>query len=337
MVESEGEEKHEVVVLHDVEDVIHPLSLHIYNYLIPQHAMIQLPVIPLEPKWNDWVGWTYCDEFSQNHMKDMILRESIGAFVPSAGVGCAFNRNILERLKESSLQLFPEDSLTEDYRTGLRLHSEGFSTIFVLQRLARGEPGFSGTASDYVATRAYFPNTFATAVRQKARWVSGIGLQTWKAVGWAGGFMTRYVLYRDRKITFSNLIPVFGYAVFMLAAVSYALHVWLPQRFPSLPSELDPISAALLAFVFAVTALQVVQSAVLIGWVYGPLQGILYLIRVPIGASINAMATIRAWSAFIKSHVRGTPMTWAKTAHIFPTKSVVEEATSVGVPKSVAS
>ncbi len=132
---TEGNEPYQIMVLHDTEDVIHPLSLKMYNYLMPQRQMIQLPVLPLERPPLEWTSWTYADEFAENHQKDMIVREAMGSFVPSAGVGCAFSRPALEIISVTAEDVFPSDTLTEDYQTGLRLKLRGLSTIFVSQRL----------------------------------------------------------------------------------------------------------------------------------------------------------------------------------------------------------
>lgn len=39
------------LVLHDAEDVVHPLELRLFNYLVPRFGMVQLPVFPLEVPW----------------------------------------------------------------------------------------------------------------------------------------------------------------------------------------------------------------------------------------------------------------------------------------------
>jgi len=320
LLEHEGAEPYEIVVLHDVEDVIHPWSLHVYNYLVPASDMVQLPVLPLEREWYRFVAWTYGDEFAQNHMKDMVLREAMGSFVPSAGVGCAFSRVGLAKLqRRQGDALFPEGSLTEDYQTALRMHECGLRTIFVLQRLCAARRGEPKTADAYIATRAYFPDTFWTAVKQKTRWVAGISLQSWKAIGWTGDWATRYTLYRDRKSTAGNVIPLFGYAAFLFAAAVAALHAAAPDVFAAIPTDFSPAVRALLLFVLAMTLADLLQTAALITWVYGPLHGFLCVLRAPVGACINGVATVRALVAFFRSLATGTPMTWSKTAHAFPT------------------
>ena len=71
------------VVLHDSEDVLHPLELKFFNYLLPRKDMIQLPVASLEREWYELVAGTYMDEFAESHAKEMVVRESVvghGAF-----------------------------------------------------------------------------------------------------------------------------------------------------------------------------------------------------------------------------------------------------------------
>nr|BFE97275.1 hypothetical protein GCM10020185_78110 [Pseudomonas brassicacearum subsp. brassicacearum] len=78
------------VVLHDSEDVLHPLELRLFNYLLPRKDMIQLPVVSLERNWYEWVAGVYMDEFAEWHGKDLVVRESMTDTVPSAGVGTCF-------------------------------------------------------------------------------------------------------------------------------------------------------------------------------------------------------------------------------------------------------
>jgi len=74
-------------------------------------------------------------------------------------------------------------------------------------------------ADSLLATREYFPHTFRTAVRQRARWVMGIVLQSWERRGWRAPPRQLYWLWRDRKGVAGNLLtPVlnllFVYGVF---------------------------------------------------------------------------------------------------------------------------
>jgi len=321
---TEGNDAYEIMVLHDTEDVIHPLSLRMYNYLMPQRQMIQLPVFPLERPPLEWTSWTYADEFAENHQKDMIIREAIGSFIPSAGVGCAFSRPALEIISVTAEDVFPAATLTEDYQTGLRLKMRGLSTIFVSQPIAykRGQPYV--TAASYIATRAYFPDRLSTAVRQKARWVVGICFEAWQATGWVGNFAMRYALYRDRKSVASNVFALFGYAVLIFVI---PLLIW--HHFDSrivAPHVGNSVWVwDLLDIVLGMTVWRLLSKAYFVSALYGPLQGLLAVIRPPWSSLINGLATLRAIAMFSNAIRDKRRVAWSKTEHQFPGDAVLGE------------
>ena len=86
------------VVLHDAEDVVHRFELRIFDGLIDRAAVIQLPVLPLIDPHSRWIAGHYCDEFAEAHIKELVVREAVGAAIPLAGVGCAIERRPLARL-----------------------------------------------------------------------------------------------------------------------------------------------------------------------------------------------------------------------------------------------
>ena len=86
------------VILHDAEDVVHSAELRIFDRLVERFDMVQLPVLPLADPQSRWIGGHYLDEFAESHGKDLVVREALGASVPSAGVGCAINRNMMDRI-----------------------------------------------------------------------------------------------------------------------------------------------------------------------------------------------------------------------------------------------
>lgn len=304
---------YEIIVMHDAEDIVHPLSLLVYNYLIPRKNMVQIPVFPLEIDVRRMVGWTYADEFAEHQLKDIVLREAIGSFVPSAGVGCGFDRRALERISHSRKQLFPSKTLTEDYEIGLRLSLAGFKTIHAQIRVL-DETG----AKSYVATRGYFPTTQSTAVRQKARWLAGICLQSWETLGWPGGLVTLYALYRDRKGLIANPLTIVGYGLLLASIGMYGLNAIDPTVAVPTVNLHMPFVRIIFESVMAMTIFRLVQRAYFVGSLYGPLQAILSILRQPLGAIINALATVRAMSLFAKARVRREEMSWQKTSHEFP-------------------
>src|SRR6476619_1116013 len=151
------------VVLHDAEDVVHPLEFRIFDGLIDRAGVIQLPVLPLPDPHSRWVSGHYCDEFAEAHIKELVVREAIGAAIPLAGVGCAIARRALSQLAAmQDGKPFAGTSMTEDYEVGLRIGALGLKTMFVRIPAQPGELGV-------VASRGHFPATLGAAVRQKAR------------------------------------------------------------------------------------------------------------------------------------------------------------------------
>ena len=117
--------RYEIIVLHDSEDIAHPLELKLFNWLIPRKDMVQIPVIPLERPASYWTAGTYLDEFAENHLKDLLVRECLAKVIPSAGVGTAVNRAVLDQIAElRKNQIFNINTLTEDYEFG-----EGFAQL----------------------------------------------------------------------------------------------------------------------------------------------------------------------------------------------------------------
>ena len=85
------------VVLHDAEDVVHPGELACIDTLIDEHAVVQLPVLPLiTAAARSWSGH-YADEFAEAHGKHAGRARRDRRGLPLAGVGCAIARRLLER------------------------------------------------------------------------------------------------------------------------------------------------------------------------------------------------------------------------------------------------
>ncbi|MDX3985693.1 MAG: glycosyl transferase family protein [Achromobacter sp.] len=317
------------VILHDSEDVLHPLELKYYNYLLPRIDFIQLPVTSLERHWHELVAGTYMDEFAEWHTKDLVVRESLSNMVPSAGVGTCFSRRALEELAaETNNQPFNTDTLTEDYDIGARLAQRGMKQIFgkfEVEYVTRRRSWF-GLGPERVSTirmplgvREYFPNTFRTAYRQKARWTLGIGLQGWQQVGWTGSLANRYLLFRDRKGLVTSFIAILAYVllanffVFFLADKFGWWKVYYPSYFR--PGGW----LVILMWLNAVALLlRVVQRAYFVGRMYGWEHAVLSIPRMIVGNFINAMAAARAWRLFIAHLITGKRLAWDKTMHDFP-------------------
>src|SRR5947209_19547462 len=74
---------------------------------------------------------------------------------------------------------------------------------------------------DIVATREYFPRRIGSAIRQRTRWVTGIGLQCWERVGWTGSVAMRYWLWRDRKGLVTNPLSCLTNLLFLVGLVDW--------------------------------------------------------------------------------------------------------------------
>ena len=322
------------VVLHDSEDVLHPLELKYFNYLLPRKVLIQIPVISLPRDWNEFVACTYMDEFAEWHGKDLVVRESMANFVPSAGVGTCFSIHALRTLaSETDNQPFNTESLTEDYDIGERLARRGLKSIFcrfpveytVRQKILLG---FAGERSRHLViplcVREYFPNTFRTAYRQKARWTLGIGLQAWQQFGWSGSFATRYLLFRDRKGVVTSFVPIVAYA---LAAQFLAFYIAISLGapillFPSLFETSDWLVDVIYINAFML-CLRAVQRFYFVGRIYGWEHGLMSIPRMIVANFVNCMATARAWRIFLSHLYVGTRIVWDKTMHAYPSADAI--------------
>jgi adsorption protein B len=317
------------VVLHDSEDVLHPLELKFFNYLLPRKDMIQLPVASLEREWYELVAGTYMDEFAESHAKEMVVRESVSGMVPSAGVGTCFSRKaLLGLIGATRNKPFNIDSLTEDYDVGMRLSQLGMQSIFGvfpvtfhINRTSWGKKRRRELLMQMpLCVREYFPDNFRAAYRQKARWVLGIGLQSWEQIKWRGrSTAARYLLLHDRKGVITSFISILAYLLvihFVIFHVGLATG-WWNAYYPSLFEEGSFWRQMLWinAFFLVIRAAhRVYFTQQLYGWEHG----IMALPRMVVGNFVNAMAVARAWRMYLSYLFRGTRLAWDKTAHEFP-------------------
>lgn len=306
----------QIFLMHDAEDVIHPLSLLYYNYLMPRFDFIQVPVFPFRTRWYHFTNGVYMDEFAENHTKQMRVRELVAGALPSAGVGTALSRRCLDYIAEQrENQVFDISSVTEDYLMGLRLRDFPGKKIF-LQQEVRADPALKSRAP--LATREYFPRTFRASVRQKSRWVMGISLQGCDT-SCLGGLGANYFLFRDRKAVFSNLAVALGYVLVLSWLAGLLVNRFTSLYLPPL-IERGEIYAWLVYLVLVIFLWRIVNR-VLASWkIYGPLHGFLAVPRLVWGNIINACATWLAVKRYLHSRRTGTVPEWGKTAHAFPTE-----------------
>ena len=320
--EKETNQRYEIIVHHDSEDVIHPFSFLMFNYLIPRKDMVQIPVFPLSLPNRFFTHWTYADEFAENHTKLLVAREYTGGFIPSAGVGTGYSRRSFDRLQQLFQgEIFSINSLTEDYELGLRMNLEGISSAFVVQELDLNEDQkkqFSIQESlDIIATRALFPTTFRRAVRQKTRWNLGIVLQAWQNTGWKGSPSVLWFLLRDRKPIITAFTAFLGNFIFLYFLIYTGLNFFYPSRVPILISRGTLLwDMTLISTFFMIW--RMVNRMIAVWKIYGFIPGILSIPRVFWGNTINFFAMFRAVFQFVYKDMAGTKLKWDKTTHEFP-------------------
>ena len=315
--------RYEILLQHDAEDLIHPQALHEISVQCRRFDMVQVPVFPLRTPLHWFTHGTYCDEFAEFHLKELHVRARLGGFVPSAGVGTAYRREALEKLSAAKGgRLFETESLTEDYVMGLELHRLGCSQTLLRAWTTRGEnvslKGIRRSHAELVATRAYFPFRARAAIRQRTRWLTGNGLQSWARFGWQAGPRQRYWLWRDRKAlagspasALANLLFCYGVARWLAVrgSLGWTFEDWLGEH---------RFLAAILSANLAIVAWRQLVRALCSFQVYGWLHALSVPVRAPWGNFINVCATVRALATFARSRAFRRPLRWAKTAHDYP-------------------
>jgi len=306
--EAEHHCRFDVIMTHDAEDLIHPESLRMVNWLSRQYAMVQVPVLALPTPIREFTHGLYCDEFGEYQQKDIPVRQRLGGFLPSNGVGAGFERNALEHLASTrGGRIFDPECLTEDYENGFGLHALGYRQIFVPLRFS---------PEGVVATREYFPRRWKAAIRQRSRWVAGIALQGWERHGWRAPWKQIYWFWRDRKGLVGSLLTPFANLVLLYGAIG-----WLAasRNFGSwnlghaMPFWLSCCCSATLG----ISAVQLAVRMWLSGRIYVWRFAAAAPLRLPWGNLVNFAATIKAIGQFARARVERRALAWSKTEHVY--------------------
>lgn len=313
-------------ILHDAEDVISPLELRMFNYLLPHKDLIQVPVYPFRPRWYQLSSGHYIDEFSEYHGKDVVTREAITGQVPSAGVGTCFSRRALTLLRELNDGItFDIWSLTEDYDIGFRLHERGMSCAFIRystddDRLSPHREHAAGQRyhdSRVICVREHFPTNLKAVIRQKSRWITGIVFQGYQHLGWSRDWRLNYFLWRDRRGVIAYPVALIASCLLILLVSLWLAAVLVPEawRFP------DILSGGLLTTLLWLNGLLLANRAFqrfyFVKIYYGWRQGLLSFPRMLWSNVINFLANVRAWRLFMQ-RARHRTFAWDKTTHEFP-------------------
>ncbi|WP_285415764.1 cyclic di-3',5'-guanylate-activated glycosyltransferase NrfB [Pseudomonas sp. efr-133-TYG-5] len=325
--ESEARIEFAGFILHDAEDVISPMELRLFNYLLPNKDLIQIPVYPYAPEWKGFTAGHYVDEFAENHGKDVIVREALTGQVPSAGVGTCFSRRAISALLEDGDGIaFDVQSLTEDYDIGFRLKQKGMKCIFARYsvsdpKLALEQPwvfGMNREFSQVICVREHFPRDLQHAIRQKSRWIVGIVFQGTKNLGWSRKGLLNYFLWRDRRGLIAYLLSFLVNLLFLVLLVMWAVTVISPDswRYPSILAD-----SSLLSVLLWLNGLMLLNRLFQRGWFvtryYGLTEGLLSAPRMMWSNFVNFFANLRALRQVMEMG-DSRRVAWDKTTHEFP-------------------
>lgn len=300
------------VILHDAEDVVHRAEIPLFDRLIDHHDLVQIPVIALPDVRSRWIAGHYCDEFAESHGKDLVMRDSLGAGVPSAGVGCAISRQALSRLAhQRGGYPFDADSLTEDYELGLSLAENGGRGTFTRC--------YDRRTDELIAVHAHFPGTLSEAVRQKTRWIAGIALHGWDRLGWHTGIADLWMRARDRSAILASMILL---AAYLAAILGVGLLIATATTHYSLP-EMPRILSYILYANFWLLLWRLAVRAGFTAHCHGWREGVRAIPRAVISNIIAMMAARRAMTGYIFAR-RDAPPIWDKTRHIFPDTAALQ-------------
>lgn len=323
--------KYEIIVMHDAEDVIHPLSFKLYNYFMPEYHMLQTPVLPLEISYKKLTHWTYCDQFAELHTKELCARSWLRGFIPSAGVGTAFTMNALSQLAAIQQEPFASNSVAEDYDAALRLYltdpKEAFllKKVNIVKKLRKRWFLFGKNVPvkrrEVIATRSMFPTRYLNAIRQQSRWIYGVVMQEWKTVGWPGKFKMKYLLMHDRKIAIMFFIIGIGY---FILAYWFFVYIWTIFN-PGTANLSHFLHDVPLVFVLVMgcTILMLeraLQRFIATSRVYGVLAGLLAIPRMIYANLINFHIILRVYKHLLFCSNLSGKVKWAKTQNSFPTE-----------------
>lgn len=294
------------IVLHDAEDVIHRDELRVFRAFLTDHDVVQVPVMPIPDRASPLIAGHYLDEFAEAHAKTLIARATLGAPLPLAGVGCAIARDLADRLAAPGGSPFDAGSMTEDYELGLRSAMLGARQAFarVIDRDGR-----------LIAVREYFPATLDAAVRQKARWMTGIALSGWDRLGWgrAADWRDHWMRMRDRRGPLAMIVLFAAYVALVAWGASLVVHRLTATPPPPVDATLAivlRINAMLLGWRLAMRALFTWR------W-YGPGEAALAIVRAPVANLIALLAARRALWRYVAT-LRGDRPVWDKTVHRYP-------------------
>jgi adsorption protein B len=202
---------------------------------------------------------------------------------------CASRCAILAMLEEGDAIAFNVQSLTEDYDIGFQLKTRGMTEVFVRMpaeapagREAAPVPvvGRSLREAGIVSMRGYFPDTFATAVQQKSRWIIGIVYQGFHTHRWTSSGIMNYFLWRDSKGVVTYFVSFMATQLALQLVLVWAYQTLMPDSYKFLSIfEGDRLLTLILSTNLALIGNRIVQRVIFVTSYSGIIQGLLSVPR----------------------------------------------------------
>lgn len=315
------------VVMHDSEDLIHPLELKLFNHLVELYDFVQLPVYSFSRPILSLIGGIYMDEFAEMHTKDLQVRQRISGVIPCAGVSACFSREaMLHLVDQNQGEAFRVASFTEDYDIAFRVSELGFKSAFIACPakyaididIDTGSPGVLHRKLP-IATREFFPSGLEAAYRQRARWLLGIVFQGTEEIGWKGKFGTKYFLARDRKGVITSPAIMLAYFAMANLILFELFRSYLdPSRELSYTLLSSDWTRTLFWLTFGFLIWRLVNRMIFTGMIYDMRHAFMSAPRLIVGNFVNFFATWRAVRIYVSHRYSGKPLVWDKTSHSYP-------------------
>ncbi len=299
--------KFDLMLMQDSEDVLHRHSLSLMNYYSEQADFVQIPVFSFDVPARSLVGGVYIDEFAESHTKDLLVREALGAAIPSAGVGTLISRKLVQTLQgNQNGDFLKEDTLTEDYHLGMMTKELGFKSKFACVEYEK-ENG----QREFIATKEYFPSNFHASIRQKSRWTLGIAFQGFDNLQWRGAPIDKYFMWRDRRGPWNSMLFVLSSLLLILFVVA--------RSFFTIPEELThPAFQSVLMLNMINMSVRLVQRMRAVSRTNARRHVFLVPIRWMLANVINVGATFKAYRQYSEGRRTGKRPVWIKTEHRLP-------------------
>ena len=289
--------------------------MRLLEYLIGRAALVQLPVIPRRATRSRWVAGHYGDEFAELHGKQMVMREALGASIPSAGVGCAFARDALLELSVRTMgKPFDADSMTEDYELGLNLTGGESRGIFARMRDRHGQ---------LVATQEFFPEKLEDAIRQKSRRIAGISLSGWDRLGWKNNWRENWMRLRDRKASLAAIVLAIAYIAVILTGLLLLTELFGVYKLQPVSEPLKMLLVVNAGFLMW----RLLLKCYFVFALYGLREALLSMPRTIVANVINILAAWRAIGHYVHQ-LAGHPVNWEKTRHFYPETEQIQQLRS---------